>query len=287
MDAIMFCADPAMVNIDDAIRHLAGHEELYWEVGFAVARKRFTYPILGFIHINGGQVEYKVTIRDIIPFSPQHYDRAQSADRVKPEPWLQEWERNLNGIRGRPWKTALVLTHIEPFSSDTYSFHKYDGTPITFPPRSYTRVLPPGKTDGSHVSLTPSIYRQPGRRLSAPTGTPYNLAEQNLEEFIIHQLEEIEPGLQLLERQLRTAAGRLDLLCKGGDGRFVVIEIKRAQGTDQVVGQILRYMGWVHEHYNTDKVRGIIIVGKKDQALSYAVKAVPNLEAKQFRISLE
>lgn len=39
------------------------------------------------------------------------------------------------------------------------------------------------------------------------------------------------------------------------------------QGTDQVVGQILRYMGWVKETHRTEKVRGIIIVGRKEQAL--------------------
>ena len=84
MDAIVFSADPAMVQVDDAIRHLAEHQELYWEMGVPVIRERFTYPLLGFIHIKGGQIEYKVAIRDIIPFSKAHYEDPQLAPRVKP-----------------------------------------------------------------------------------------------------------------------------------------------------------------------------------------------------------
>jgi RecB family endonuclease NucS len=91
-----------------------------------------------------------------------------------------------------------------------------------------------------------------------------HLAEQNLEDFVIHQLEEIESGLKFESRQLSTPAGRLDLLCRDRDGAYVVVELKRSLGTDQVVGQILRYMGWVQECYKTNKVRGIIIVAKKD-----------------------
>ncbi len=67
----------------------------------------------------------------------------------------------------------------------------------------------------------------------------------------------------------------------------VVVELKREQGTDQVVGQILRYMGWVKDHYRTDKFRGIIVVGSKDQALSYAIKAVSNVQVKEFRLLIK
>jgi len=34
VDAILFSANPDMVTVDDAIRYLADHKELYWEVPF-------------------------------------------------------------------------------------------------------------------------------------------------------------------------------------------------------------------------------------------------------------
>jgi len=286
MDAILFSANPTIVTIDDAIRHLGEHDELYWEVGFRLKRDNFSYPMLGFIHISGGQVEYQATIRDVVSFSVEHYE-GDIAERVKPEPWRLEWRDNYNNVRSYPWKTALVMTQIVPFSYDTYAFRKIDGNPIQGPPRSYIRVL--CRDDRGSVAIGSAKRKKAIQR--SPTTSPLTshprIAERNLEEFVVQQLTAIETGLRLVHRQLATPAGRLDLLCQDAAGNWVVVELKREQGTDQVVGQVLRYMGWVKEHHRTDKVRGIIIVGKKDQALTYAVKAAPNVQVKEFKLFIE
>lgn len=274
MDAILFSANPTMVTVDDARRHLSDHEKLYWEVGFSIDRNRFVYPILGYIHLCGGQVEYVATIQDIVPFSPSHYEDKELSKRVKPAQWLREWEENLDNCRFYPWKNAFVMTDIKPFSYNTYDFQKYEGGPVKHAPQNYIRVLQPGKP--SQPSVLKETKNQHGQ-----------IAERNLEDFVLLQLEKIEPGLKLVERQLSTSAGRLDILCQDHLGLYVVVELKRDQGTDQVVGQILRYMGWVQENYNTDKVRGIIIVGRKDNLMSYAVKTVPNIQVKEFRLTIE
>ncbi|MFZ5447406.1 MAG: endonuclease NucS domain-containing protein [Thermodesulfobacteriota bacterium] len=291
MDAILFSANTDMVTVDDAVRHLTMHEELYWEVGFRIIPDQFSFPILGYIHITKGQVEYKVIIRKIIPFSSAHYEDEEIARQVKPEPWRKEWEENLithkypNGIRNYPWKYALVMTDIEPFSYDTCQFLKYDSSNVKKATQSYIRVQPPTRGPFSHLAYEGG--RNEIRSKSTLKNQRFQIAEINLEEFVVHQLDQIESGLRLEKRQLSTAAGRLDLLCRDQDGQYVVIELKRSIGTDQVVGQILRYMGWVGENFQTDKVRGIIIVGKKDQALSYAVKAVANIQVKEFKILIE
>jgi hypothetical protein len=46
-------------------------------------------------------------------------------------------------------------------------------------------------------------------------------------------------------------------------------------------------MGWLSETYGIDKVRGIVVVAKKDQALSYALRAVPNVQVKEFKLLIE
>ena len=142
MDAILFSANPTKVKVDDAIRHLSDHEELYWEIGFSINRERFLYPILGYIHIRGGQVEYVATIQDIVPFSPTHYEDEDFSKKVKPVPWVVEWSQNVANCRHYRWKNALVMTNIDPFSYDTYKFQKYDGGLVKHPPRNYIRVLP-------------------------------------------------------------------------------------------------------------------------------------------------
>jgi hypothetical protein len=100
VDAILFSANPDMVTVDDAIRHLADHKELYWEVPFRIVKDNFSYPLYGFMHISGGQVEYRVTICDIVSFSPAHYE-GELAARVKPQPWLQEWRERTPTIPAR------------------------------------------------------------------------------------------------------------------------------------------------------------------------------------------
>ncbi len=283
MDAILFSANPRRVQVKDAIDHLINHGELYWEVGFSIKRKEFSFPIFGYIHICGNQVKYIATIKDIIPFSPSHYEDEILSREIKPAVWIREWKYNINSCKYYPWKNALIITKIESFSFNTYQIEKFKGGPVRHPPQGYIRVLPPTITNQSFISEKVNddifhkqfVYEKP------------SLAERNLEDFVITQLQKIEPELILIDRQLVTQAGRLDILCRDKEGWYVVIELKKYLGTDQVVGQILKYIGWVQDFYKTNKVRGIIIVGKKDIALSYAVKAVQNIQVKEFKLSIE
>jgi hypothetical protein len=271
-DAILISANPNMVLVDDAVKHLASHEKLYWEVGFRIDKNRFSYPLFGFIHIRGGQVEYRALISDIVPFSEEHY-KGPLAEQVKPKPWRDEWDENRNNVRKHPWKNALVMNEIVPFSYPTHAFFTVDGKSVQ-PPQSYVQVRLPG-----HLPGAPPI---------SPTMTgKTNILETNLERIVKGNPEEVEAGLVWEKEQLVTKAGRLDLLGRDTNGNYVVVELKRAQGTDQVVGQILRYMGCLTIDHGKDKVRGIIIVQTKDQALSYAAMAVPNLQVKEFTIHLK
>jgi hypothetical protein len=265
MDAILFSVDPQRTEVDDAIRHLADHTELYWSVGFQIAIDKFTYPMYGYMHISGGAVEYRATISNIVSFKGSHYSR-----ELKPELWIEEWNENQ-----RPYRNSVVITEIVPFSYDTCSFRKRDGSMVQLAPQGYVHVLLP-----NHIPQGPAAHQS----MSAERK---QLAERNLEDFVIQQLETIEPGLHLIERQLSTAAGRLDLLCRDANGGYVVLELKRTQGSDQVIGQILRYMGWLKETYPAEKVRGIVIVGNKDQALSYAAKAAPDIQVKEFKLHIQ
>ena len=73
---------------------------------------------------------------------------------------------------------------------------------------------------------------------------------------------------------------------------FVVIELKKGRSSDVVVGQILRYMGWVKENLAVDdykeyKVRGIIISKEKDSRLEYALKMIQNVDAFLYSVSFD
>jgi len=70
--------------------------------------------------------------------------------------------------------------------------------------------------------------------------------------------------------------GILDILAIDNNDNFVVIEIKR-KASDQTIGQIMRYMGWVQEELcqHDQSVSGIIIAEKKDTYLDFALKKAP------------
>ena len=78
--------------------------------------------------------------------------------------------------------------------------------------------------------------------------------EKYLEEFIIsnfkqifknkHEVYEDDEGND--GQQYTTDIGPIDILATEASSKtFVVIELKKGRTSDQVVGQILRYMGWV------------------------------------------
>ena len=166
-DAILFSASPSMVDVDDARRHLEDHKELYWTVGFPIVKSQFSFPIFGFIHIVGGQVEYRALIADIVPFSAKHYE----APSLKPEAWRERFKSVPNE---RAWRHNLVMTEIVPFSFDTYRFEKCGGGLITHPPQGYVQR---DSTEPAAVSLdagaaVASWYRREAsrrlRRAAAP-----------------------------------------------------------------------------------------------------------------------
>lgn len=112
--------------------------------------------------------------------------------------------------------------------------------------------------------------------------------EKQLEDFLIENWDSTQLGsdLELIyeegslkSQQFRTAIGYIDVLARSKEtGEYVVIELKKNQTSDDTVGQILRYMGWVKENLKDDAVRGIIIAGKYDEKLDYAQKMIPGLE---------
>ncbi len=97
-------------------------------------------------------------------------------------------------------------------------------------------------------------------------------------------LATLEDGLRLEGRQVETPIGRMDLLCRGSDGKYVVIEIKAKSAEDSVFGQILRYIGWVHNNFEDGRnnVRGIILAEQFPDKARYSRIGLLKPDAKQF-----
>ena len=121
--------------------------------------------------------------------------------------------------------------------------------------------------------------------------------EKQLEDFIIHNWDKTELGKrfdliiehgELLSQQYRTDIGPIDILAKDKKtNSFVVIELKKNQTSDDTVGQLTRYMGWVIEKKADKNVKGIIIAAEFDKKLEYALKAVPNVEVFLYKVDFK
>ena len=107
--------------------------------------------------------------------------------------------------------------------------------------------------------------------------------EKFLSDFLVYNWEQtsIRQRYELYEedgdiaQEYHTPIGRIDLLARDRDNAdWVVIELKRGRSSDVVVGQLLRYMGWVQEDLagEGEAVRGVVIAGDADDRLRYALK---------------
>ena len=121
--------------------------------------------------------------------------------------------------------------------------------------------------------------------------------EKHLEDFIVANWERTELGKlydlieengNMVSQQYSTKEiGNIDLLVKEKKtGNYIVIELKKGQTSDDTVGQLARYMGWIKKNKaEGKKVKGIVIAGSEDQRLKYALEMVPNTKFLLYRIS--
>jgi restriction system protein len=120
--------------------------------------------------------------------------------------------------------------------------------------------------------------------------------EKYLEDFIVSNFSTIFKGsLRLFEdsegndgQQYATDIGPIDILAiEEKTNTFVVIELKKGRSSDRVVGQVLRYMGWVKRNLcaNGQSVRGLVICREHDTKLAYALEMTNNIDVRYYSVS--
>ena len=115
------------------------------------------------------------------------------------------------------------------------------------------------------------------------------IVERVLEDILEQNLEQLEPGLDLVGRQYSTAVGPIDLLAQDKDGLYVVIELKRGRTSDQVVGQVLRYLGWVIDRLaegDEHMARAIIVGREYDRKFAAAITQIRQVKPYTYDIRL-
>ena len=123
--------------------------------------------------------------------------------------------------------------------------------------------------------------------------------EKHLEDFLVQNWSQTELGQTydifaedgvLVGQQYLTDTGPLDVLAVSKDKkRLLVVELKKGKASDVVVGQTLRYMGYVQEELAEEgqTVLGVIIALEDDKKLRRALTMTPNITFYRYQISFK
>lgn len=96
--------------------------------------------------------------------------------------------------------------------------------------------------------------------VSDPTDLSLTGTEEDLRQRILDDPELVEPGFSPLATERATPAGAVDIYGEDGDGRTVVVELKRRRVGPDAVGQVDRYVGALERDLHDDAaVRGILV----------------------------
>lgn len=120
--------------------------------------------------------------------------------------------------------------------------------------------------------------------------------EKHLEDFLVQNWKSTELGKrydiydedgEMVGQQYPSDTGTIDILAISKDKKeLLVVELKRGRVSDVVVGQLLRYMGYVKEELAEEgqTVRGVIIAFEDDIRIRRALLVAPNIDFYNYKI---
>jgi len=123
--------------------------------------------------------------------------------------------------------------------------------------------------------------------------------EKHLEDFLVENWKQSELGKsfdiyeeegELVGQQYPSDTGPIDILAISKDKKtLLVVELKKGRASDNVVGQIQRYMGYVKEELAEENqlVKGAIIALDDDLRIKRALSVTSNIDFYRYEISFK
>ncbi len=145
-----------------------------------------------------------------------------------------------------------------------------------------------------------------GEYKSAITSTDPNIEdlsefalEKHLEDFLVQNWKQTELGKEfdifeedgeLVGQQYQSDTGPMDILAiKKDKTQLLVVELKKGRASDAVVGQVLRYMGYVKQELAeaNQSVHGVIIALDDDTRIRRALVMTPDISFYRYEVSFK
>ena len=95
---------------------------------------------------------------------------------------------------------------------------------------------------------------------------------------------------ELVGQQYQSDTGPMDVLAiKKDKSQLLVVELKKGRASDAVVGQILRYMGYVKQELAepNQTVKGVIIALDDDTKIRRALAITPDISFYRYEVSFK
>lgn len=84
-------------------------------------------------------------------------------------------------------------------------------------------------------------------------------SEADMQKSLKANPESIEEGLIILDEELPTSVGDIDLYAQDAQGNLVVMELKRNKATQEAVHQLARYVQKIHQQMPKRDIRGFLV----------------------------
>ena len=123
--------------------------------------------------------------------------------------------------------------------------------------------------------------------------------EKHLEDFLVQNWKQTELGKdfdiyeeggELIGQQYQSDTGPMDILAiKKDKSQLLVVELKKGRASDTVVGQVLRYMGYVKQELAKpgQTVKGVIIALEDDVRIKRALAMTPDISFYRYEVSFK
>ena len=219
----------------------------------------------------------------------------QLIDREQVVRWFQEkYPRVKEGTIAahlvRLSTNARTRVHYSPRAGEDDLFFQIDGSHF----RLYDRANDPTPIVKGVLAVGQPPAPEQGNDTDSLSGDSEFAYERDLRNYLARNLHLLEPGLRLYEDEGVTGiefpvGGRfIDILAIDSENNFVVLELKVSRGYDRVVGQLLRYMGWIEKHQAEpgQAVRGAIIAKEMTDDLCLACSRITGVSLFEYELSV-
>lgn len=166
------------------------------------------------------------------------------------------------------FKTYFIIKEIESFFDVTYSTFKFPSY------IKYTTINEiPLTFEEKQLQLIESIHFE--------TTELIGLSEKDIEDFLVKNLNKLEPNLVYIDRQVKIEEGFLDILARDQNGEYVIIEVKICDD-ERLIWQCIYYPRQFKKEYHTNIVRMMTVAPYYGYKIKQALDEIGMKEVFQF-----